>query len=356
MSDFWRPRSRRPVVDQERVEPGWSQLLRPDEPEPGVSPHVRGGVATAVPSVDPPPSPSALSRVDRSSVQADPWQPIVVDRPIMAFEPRPPGGPDYIPDIAADGWGTDRFVVRTASVRGYSHRHAGTVRQDYGAAQHHRVTGSVVLAVADGVSDATRSDLGARLACVHAIRGSLAQLDDTGGFPDWQGLMDRVASVLDEQAQRLAGRSLDGRAIEGLVATTLVVAVVTPTREGGAQVSLARVGDSGAWMLRGGAFTPLLPGKYTHDESVISSAVTPLPRRPIGIRTAQVQLRPGEALLLGTDGFGDPLGDGTGLVGGLFAQGLSPAISPLRMAHLLDFSRETFDDDRTLAVVWPWGG
>jgi hypothetical protein len=58
-------------------------------------------------------------------------------------------------------------------------------------------------------------------------------------------------------------------------------------------------------------------------------------------------------LLVGTDGFGDPLGDGDGKVGQLFAEHLKMPPPPRALAHLLDFSRETFDDDRTLLAIWP---
>jgi hypothetical protein len=68
-----------------------------------------------------------------------------------------------------------------------------------------------------------------------------------------------------------------------------------------------------------------------------------------------VALAPGEVLLVGTDGFGDPLGAGDGAVGALFAGALRVPPPPLGLAHLLDFSRETFDDDRTLVAVWPLG-
>jgi hypothetical protein len=61
----------------------------------------------------------------------------------------------------------------------------------------------------------------------------------------------------------------------------------------------------------------------------------------------------GEVLLIGTDGFGDPLGDGTGPVGAHFAVRLARPRPPIAFAHDLDFSRETFDDDRTLLAIWP---
>jgi hypothetical protein len=86
---------------------------------------------------------------------------------------------------------------------------------------------------------------------------------------------------------------------------------------------------------------------------VVSSIVSALPALPARIEPVTVPLTPGTVLLVGTDGFGDPLGDGSGLVGDLFREVLASPPPPLGLAHALDFSRETFDDDRTLLAVWP---
>jgi hypothetical protein len=77
---------------------------------------------------------------------------------------------------------------------------------------------------------------------------------------------------------------------------------------------------------------------------------------PINVEAVEITVSSGQALLVGTDGFGDPLGGGTGDVGELFSDVLSVGHVPslLEFAHTLDFSRETFDDDRTLVAVWPF--
>jgi hypothetical protein len=137
-----------------------------------------------------------------------------------------------------------------------------------------------------------------------------------------------------------------------MLATTLVLGSARPA-PGGLAVSVVGVGDSGAWLLRGGRFSPVLAAKHDPSAAVVNSAVSGLPRLaapPVG---ARLLLEPGDALLVGTDGFGDPLGDGEGMVGELFARALASVPPPLGLAHLLDFSRETFDDDRTLIVIWP---
>lgn len=50
-----------------------------------------------------------------------------------------------------------------------------------------------------------------------------------------------------------------------------------------------------------------------------------------------------------------PLGTGHGGVGNLFGDVLTGPWVPslIEFAHEVDFSRETFDDDRTLVAVWP---
>jgi hypothetical protein len=89
------------------------------------------------------------------------------------------------------------------------------------------------------------------------------------------------------------------------------------------------------------------------DLAVISTEVTALPQVPADLPQAAVNVPAGRVLLVGTDGFGLPLGDGDGQVGELFARQLVSPPSPLWLAHVLDFSRETFDDDRTLLAMWP---
>jgi len=100
-------------------------------------------------------------------------------------------------------------------------------------------------------------------------------------------------------------------------------------------------------------FRPVFEDKQRPDAAVVSSGVAALPYVPDPLPFAAFDLLPHEVLLVGTDGFGDPLGDGTGQVGQLFARHLAAPPPPRGLAHLLDFSRETFDDDRTLLAVWP---
>ena len=102
-------------------------------------------------------------------------------------------------------------------------------------------------------------------------------------------------------------------------------------------------------------FVELLGAKAVSAEGMSSSAVAGLPRVPTDITPVVVEITAGEVLLIGTDGIGDPLGTGDGGVGNLLRGVLTGPGPPslIEFAHAVDFSRETFDDDRTLVAIWP---
>jgi hypothetical protein len=279
------------------------------------------------------------------------WGPMVVDRPTDDFEPKPPlGGACYRPDTEFDGWSTPYATLRLASVRGYKHRYYGKPRQDHAQAAVHEPSGAIVFAVADGVSSARSAELGAVLACEAAIKETIDQLDANRAF-DWPRVLQRAADRLTATARRMS-EDPDPALAEKLLATTLVVGAAWAA-ESGLNVSLAQAGDSGAWALDQGRFHSLLTPKTDADAAVVSNAVSPLPRVPNPPVQRELLLPAHAVLLVGTDGFGDPLGDGDGRVGELFARHLVTPPPPRGLAHLLDFSRETFDDDRTLLALWP---
>lgn len=282
------------------------------------------------------------------------WSPLVIGTPVVQFEPRPPRSRTYRPDTAVDGWSTGRLVVRGASVRGYQHRHDGTPRQDDFAITWHAATDAVIVAVADGVSDAELAHVGATLACRTAVEQLLRWLDDGGdGEPDWADVLRCASWGLVEFAGAQPASGPDEPAAERaerLLATTLVAAVLRPNDDGSATVSAARAGDSTAWLLHGSDWAELFTAD---DDEMVATVVTALPRLPEKVATATAELPAGGVLLVGTDGVGVPVGDGRGQVGTALATGVTSPPSPLELGYLLDFSRETFDDDRTLVAVWP---
>jgi hypothetical protein len=296
---------------------------------------------------------AAPAQRDAPPPAASRWAPIVVDEPIIEFEPKPaPPTGTYRPDTIFDGWSTRRFTIRLASVRGYSHRYSGTPRQDDAAVAVDPASGGVIFTVADGVSSASQSHLGSAAACQVALNDAARQVA-AGRHPiDWDHVVAAAASALTACATNLLDQDQpEPEAVEELMATTLVAGCVMPT-DSGTAVSMIQVGDSSAWILQDGRYRCVLEQKHDPAAQIISSAVSPLPRIPGRLVPAQFQLPDDSVLLIGTDGFGDPLGDGDGRVGHLFAEHLRTPPAPRALAHLLDFSRETFDDDRTLVAVW----
>ncbi|WP_229074271.1 protein phosphatase 2C domain-containing protein [Actinoplanes sp. DH11] len=347
--------ARRP--EPRRDEPRREEARREEARPTGAEDH--GGRGRTYGSSTAPAATLAPPRHAARRAQADPerswWGTPVIGTPVDEFEPRPPESVSYRPDLVVDGWASEDLIVRAASTRGYLHRYRGTPRQDDLAVAFEPRTGSVVFAVADGLSSARHGHVGSSAACRAAVTAMVSALeaDPQAGRPliDWQGLVDQAAWQLIAQARTLLGPDTEPAVAERDFATTLVAGMVRPTAQG-TEVSLIQVGDSSAWILADGRYQCMLKSKYTADPEVVSSATAALPRTP-RVTPRGGLLQPGEVLLIGTDGFGDPLGDGTGEVGRHFAEVLTRAPNPLSFAGSLDFSRETFDDDRTLIAIWP---
>jgi hypothetical protein len=85
---------------------------------------------------------------------------------------------------------------------------------------------------------------------------------------------------------------------------------------------------------------------------IASSAVSPLPRRAV-VRPEVRYLRGGDVLTVITDGIGDPLGSGQGVVGRFLAEMWREPPDLLAFAQHAAFYRKSFADDRTAVVIWP---
>ena len=239
--------------------------------------------------------------------------------------------------------------MRLASVRGYSHRYSGIPRQDDADVIAHQPSGTVLFAVADGVS-APASRTGGQ----HGVH-----VDDRDMKWTLEGITPSTCLTRCGDRQAAEGEAADmlrqdhptPGAVEDLLATTLVAGYVAPgsrrSRRGDRpDRRFRRVGPGD------GRYHPSWSGRTIRARKSSPRPYLPCPGSlstwpPIGFR-----LYPDTALLVGTDGFGDPLGDGEGKIGQLFAEHLRTPPPARGLAHLLDFSRDTFDDDRALIAVW----
>jgi len=244
----------------------------------------------------------------------------------------------------ADGGQSAEFVVLAASVAGVAHRLSGRRCEDAYAWALPR-PGRLAVIVADGVSTAGRGGEGADIAVGAACEHLLAA-------EGW-GEMECLAAL------RAASEAVSaaGGASAAELSTTLVVALVSVS-EAGAEVCLARVGDSSAFVLAGAEWHELFPGRA--EEELRGSVIGVLPLGSHGgdaIEIASVVLPGGAALVLLTDGVADPLRDGPGTVAPALAEvlggGRSGALTPLALVDAADFSRRGCQDDRTVLAVWP---
>ncbi len=291
-------------------------------------------------------------------------EPVVVGRPSPKIEPvsvKPEYRTGhYRPDSVLDGWSTGTLTVRAASLRGLGHRYDGSPRQDDFAIVL-RPDGRLLIAVADGVSAAQQSHLGATAAVRYATQWLDRELPERTEDTDWPALVKSTAWALTEQAGLLdpmtAETETTAATVEEaskLLATTLVCAVVEPGEDSALRAHVVTVADSGAWLLGPAGFSPRGGGKHADGAGITSSAVIGLPYVPKDLLAIVIDIATEEVLLLATDGFGDPLGSGDGKMGAHWKSvlaGRTPTI--IEFAHALDFSRESFDDDRTLVAVWP---
>jgi serine/threonine protein phosphatase PrpC len=275
--------------------------------------------------------------------------PLTIGEPSALVEPRLAAAEPYRPDTLADGGVAFGLTVRAASVRGLGKRYTGGPRQDDICLRLHSDSETLIAAVADGVSGASRSDLGAALAVRYATAAVARQLDDGCDSVDWGLVFEQAAWALVEEHRRGSrdvSAGVDDAA--GLFATTLLVAAVR-----GSDAQVAAVGDSPALVLAGKEYDALV-GMPASSDGLIGGGVESLPRfgGAAAIQASRCRLEWGSVLLLCTDGLALPLADGRGEVGATLARELARPPDVVDFARLLDFSRSTYDDDRSLIAVW----
>jgi serine/threonine protein phosphatase PrpC len=281
--------------------------------------------------------------------------PLTIGPAPAAFEPKlsPYTSPPR-PDSIVDGGHAYGVTVRAASVRGRDKRADGKVRDDDFCIAPLPSRDAVVIAIADGMGSATRGWLGAVLACRHAVEEVGAQLKAAPVDElDWEKLFLRARLALREQYRKTAGRpETNLQEVSHDLGTTLVVAVIQRAGDG-MDVSVAAVGDSPCWTLTGRVWKRIAGADDESDaDGFATSDVSCLPY-PIVPDGKSIHLESDQVLVLATDGFGKPLGDGTNDLGKTMSQYLrTPPALPV-WSYVVDFGRRTYGDDRTIAAVWP---
>ncbi len=342
-----------------------------DVDPPDLHPPAAGDTPPPAPAAGPtgpPPEPRAA--------KADPdakgdFTPYTIGDPGRAFArtvPLPstaPGGVhDYAMDAAtiSDADGTPRLVLRGASGRGLAHQQYGDPRQDdYGFALS--ADGNFLVGVvADGVSAGKWSHLAARLAAEEGSAHVANLLATTDAVDiDWRGVLVMLSERMQDLCATLPSRDprdveLTPREIAEKMATTIIFGVVgvRPEEDGTHPVTVVRLGDTSGWILDAEDGWVALGDVKNEGNLIAESATACLPLVPEGDPlVVQTTLGAGAALLLLTDGIGDPLGSGKGEVGAVLAKQWASPPHPIEFAGQVCFGRKTFDDDRGAIGIWP---
>lgn len=312
--------------------------------------------------------------VDETAIAPDTLGPV----PARAWRRRPVRRPptmDRNPLPAA--WMMDRVDVApggrdpevqiwAASSRGLAHEHEGAPRQDSYAIRIGESEEWIVVAVGDGVGSSPHSEFGSE-AAVNGVTSAIAQgLADAG--PNAIERIERVQvekflndcfkSAADAVADRRRALSIDD---PRSLLTTLSVALV-PARSPRAGEPIARawiawIGDSPIAKIQGGRAHAVTPWDDVSDSDgpIESSPTETLTTHTANVQHRQIDLAPGEALVLTTDGFGTPLLNDHN---GHLAEQMTSLFSGRTPDHVLaflraiDFRDANFSDDRTAVAIW----
>ncbi|WP_170285485.1 protein phosphatase 2C domain-containing protein [Micromonospora palomenae] len=280
-----------------------------------------------------------------------------------------------------DGADIGSITYRAASVRGLSHQERGEPRQDAYVVRFTRDLHWLVGCIADGVSSAKRSHEAAAAICDritdilvdHLIENPPSDpsewAQEARAIPwDWavgaaNGAVADLARPYLAKASKRRGEPDDlvtqkapvphAHARTIMSATALAFAVATePSSDGTYRAMLANVaGDSAAFLLERDLWMPLTQIK-NEGEHIFSSTVKSLPD-DAQVVPKPLHLRPGQSLIMMTDGLGDPLGGATGSVSRFLGVNWRTPPDLLAFAQHLAFYRKTFTDDRTAVAIWP---
>jgi len=260
---------------------------------------------------------------------------------------------DAPPDSAIDGGDLNGMVVRAASLRGDDHRYYADPRQD-AFAIHSLSTGkgatALLVCVADGVGSKPLSHLGSAAATRilgQEIEPYAQKLLDPAAEG---GLRKRCAEVISHVTQRLELEAAHRQVPAQALSTTLVAALIGSIAGGGhRRAVMFAVGDSPAYILRDGHFEQIFGAGAADD--LAGAATDALPSRTVEPIVMVAELGPGDVVVLGTDGLGNPMvNEDVRTQLAKWWQGGPPSLPAFYWQ--MSFRAQSFGDDRTAACVW----
>ncbi|CCH73000.1 conserved hypothetical protein [Nostocoides australiense Ben110] len=270
----------------------------------------------------------------------------------------------FVPDSIVDsGIVSDSVSIGVISIKGASHHLSGIPRQDAYA------IGSddswVVIGIADGVSEGKLSHVAAteaaRVAVTESIRALTASDPADVSWPEvGRKAREAIRALGKRRAQQQVGPTdtapeISDRTIARIMSTTCDLLIApTARKDGSLRVWRVRIsGDGSLYVLDPTQGWGLLGnGKDAASSTVDNSVGDPL---PIGGEHPDIEsweLRPGQAIILCTDGFGDVIGEGALPVGRYLFDAWQQPLDTTQLLFTSSFVNTNADDDRTAAIVW----
>lgn len=264
---------------------------------------------------------------------------------------RLPAQPSQVSGIVADEAVLGALTVRAASLVGPGHRSAdpATVRQDAYRLGRDATGEYLVVAVADGVSNSSRSDLGAAVAVSSAVTSSL-ELLRAGYAPDAQW----APAVFGAVAQRIREEAADRSLSDDDVCAVLIVAIIParPREHDDRRVWVGWLGDVSLWQLDGDRWRTVAGDRKRDYDGMASNALDAvLPRSPGAAKSCPLTLEPGSVLTFVTDGVGDGLAGLREFNELLASRWASPPAIADFINHI-GYDAAQFLDDRSAVTVW----
>ncbi|MFD8014264.1 protein phosphatase 2C domain-containing protein [Streptomyces sp. NPDC058955] len=315
-----------------------------------------GAPGVPAPSVPPAPAVPLLGAPPYAGRRPPSYPAVPQGRPRMADETVAAA---LVPDIVLDGAAHGPLTLRAASVRGDSHRYLGETRQDSVMTAHlgEKDAGELLaLAVADGVGSQPLSHIGAQQACQRALSllgAHAAELYEALAAGRGDVFAELAGQVVERVADHLAQRA-GQRGLAPVAYSTTLRVLLVPLDPDVRTRGLLTVGDGGTALLRDGVWdlAPGEDGEKADGDRMIDTRTAALPLA----RTAATRLldsRPGDVLLVCTDGFSSPLAGAPEMrafLAGAWGGGAVP--EPADFLWQFQYRVKSYDDDRSAAVVW----
>jgi serine/threonine protein phosphatase PrpC len=264
--------------------------------------------------------------------------------------------------------------VMAGSARGTKHQFYGGENQDAFFISRTSSNSHLVIAVADGVSSATHSAYGSKMLTFLVARQVAEEIGSSHSTDgDIKGI---IASAVSRASNRVQNWNVDelyapstppGPDAHLEVSATFSIAVIStqPDARGARNVTLACVGDSPCYTLRGLDWT--LQSTATKEGELLEHGTVALPVR-VGqdprLEWFSFELESSDVLVMMTDGIGTSLGSGTTPVGKWLAPRIyGPSLSQdfagllsTNFSETLTYDRQSEDDDRAMVIVYDYPG